>query len=245
MSSPQTNPKSRTPLLAGVALSAVVLAGVYVAYMKGAFRSAPEMPPEISAPSFPETSPMVAQPMPMPTQPAPMHPDAIGAGHDPLMSEVAGTMVAPTPSNALPAPEAGLSTELVNLMELRRKSELGRARVETLRVDLEISQAEEMLHGAATGANQLPELVGLSGKAPHLTAEFLVGNRIVQAKQGDWLSRDWQITEVLSSGVRMTRRGGTDSRVILFGDTPIDALPPASGGAPMVTLQPPYVGERR
>jgi len=219
MSSQPINGKSRTPVLAAVALFAIVGAGAYVAYAKGVFRSDPviEMPPMQAIPEVGMGAGLPEAQIPsVSTENAPMHPDAVGS-------------VTPLLADALPPQEpeapsvtsaAGLSPQLTSLMDLRRKSELGRARVEAMQIEFENQKAEERLHGASIGANDLPELVGLSGSAPRITAEFLVSNRIVQARNGDWVTRDWQLTSVQSNGVTLTRRGGRDVRSLLFGDTP-------------------------
>lgn len=255
MSSLPTKPKSRTPLLAAVALTAVVGAGAYVAHMKGAFRPSPVV--DIGAlPAFPDA--------------APMHPDAVGTV-DPMLAGVVPELAPPpvpaalsgetpmpatSPQVSVPAAateaqsaastEVGLSADQISLMDLRQRAEMGRARLEAMRVDIENRQAEEVLHGTAIGANQLPELVGLSGAAPNIMAEFLVGNRIIQARKGDWVTRDWQLTNVLATGVTMTRRGGKDARTILFGDTPMDAQPssvPAAIQSPQGFRPQPGVGQ--
>jgi hypothetical protein len=221
--------KSNTKFLAILALTTVALCVAVVVYVKGGFQSAPvvDLGP---VPSFDGTAPMDPG-MVGSVDPAVITPPPAVAVASPAPAAPANTLVAPASSppaaavsKASPASPTTISPEasddLVSMMDLKRRSDLGRARIEALRTDIEAQQVEEQLNGAAIGANQLPELVGLSGRSPSITAEFLVGTRLLQARRGDWVTREWQLTDVLANGVTMTRRGGREQRNIIFGDGP-------------------------
>ncbi len=147
----------------------------------------------------------------------------------------AAPATAPAVSGSAPAASdlGAPDPDAVLLGQLRKDIDKKKLEAESLGVELQIQDSRSKLDGSAgAGASAaIPELIGLYGTGDRVTAEFIVGsNTILTAKNGEWVSTDWQIESILTNGVVLKHRGSKERRTVLFGRRSAAGALPA--GAP-------------
>jgi hypothetical protein len=149
---------------------------------------------------------------------------------------------APAARTAVGTPGASLDQTLTDLTQIQEDVALERARLELAQARMALEQTTRQVGGVVTGKTDIPELLGLSGTPRRLVAEFLVGNSIMHASEGQWVTADWKLGRVMSNGVELVKRGGRETHTLLFGAAPqresIPGMPmPFSpGGVPMAPM---------
>lgn len=123
----------------------------------------------------------------------------------------------------VPPAEAGLTDRALRLNAM--ESDLALA-LKGLQLDSANAQRNELsgkVNGIRQGTNALPELVGISGVAGVYRAQFLAGSAVVDVGIGDWVSADWRVSRLSSTGVELTKRGSGVKHQVLFGQRPVSS----------------------
>lgn len=128
----------------------------------------------------------------------------------------------------VPPAESGLTDKSLRLNAM--ESDLALA-LKGLALDGANAQRNELsgkINGIRQGTNSLPELVGISGVNGVFRAQFLSGSAMVDVGVGDWVSSDWRVSRMSSSGVELSKRGSNDKHQVLFGQRPVSSREIAS-----------------
>lgn len=118
---------------------------------------------------------------------------------------------APKPARQALPPE---TQQLQTLLEQIDRTSAERQLLELRR---DVNELSKDVRGTTTGTGELPVLVGLSGSPKGYTAEFLLGDALLQAGTGDWISNEWRVHEVSGSGVTLRNARGTQTHTMLLG----------------------------
>lgn len=165
---------------------------------------------------------------------------------------------AASPDNGMPSLGPDVRKDIETFASMQRDIERARLEAEKLSVEQRIQESKEKIGIGASQAD-VPELVGVYQTPRRSWAEFLVGQAILTASAGEWVTADWQVSKLLHNGVELTKRGG-GTRTVLFGRRsatgslgPQSALSlPSAGGAdalgsssPPIALPPAAPGPSR
>lgn len=152
------------------------------------------------------TSGAIAQQIAVPASPVP-----------PAPASAQNTPITVTPAEeGLAAKAQALSNMDAELAVAVKKLQIGTTSVQQQEVD-------RKLGAVRSGISNVPELVGVSGAASRLTAEFLVNGGIVRVAPNEWITPEWQVVALNGTQVTLARAGGKSRQVINFGHRPVSA----------------------
>ncbi|HOV56414.1 MAG TPA: hypothetical protein PLN91_00885 [Rhodanobacteraceae bacterium] len=123
----------------------------------------------------------------------------------------------------------GVEEAALALAALRRQSANESERLKLMEFQTQVADLAKKLGTVKAGTSDIPELVGLDGRAGHYRAEFLSNNAILSVIEGEWVTPEWRVDRILSNGVQLSRKGGKETHTILFGHQPI------KGGASLLS----------
>lgn len=131
------------------------------------------------------------------------------------------------PDDGLPSIGPDVLRDAEAMSALRREAALAAARAESLSSQVRAQELQLQL-GVGGGLSEIPELIGLYTTPQRTWAEFLVGQSVLTASVGDWVTPDWKLARVMENGVEVERGDGKSRRTVLFGRRTI----PAGTGSP-------------
>ena len=174
----------------------------------------------------------VVQPAPAPATAAP--PPAPVAAAPAAFAPAAGA------SLAIPAPQASLDETMQNLAGLQAQVATAQVQMQLLSQQTAINQLQKQQGGQATGTSDIPELVGIVGTPGNLEAEFLSSGSLLTARNGEWVTPEWKLVNIMGNGVELTKKNGRERHTILFGHrTNVvgnSILTPAFAGQPQMGM---------
>lgn len=131
------------------------------------------------------------------------------------------------PDDGLPSVGPDVTRDAEAMSALRREAALAAARAESLTNQVRAQELQMQL-GVGGGLSEIPELIGLYATPQRTWAEFLVGQSVLTASVGDWVTPDWKLARVMENGVEVERGDGKARRTVLFGRR---TIPGGAGGA--------------
>lgn len=156
---------------------------------------------------------------------------------DPSVAPAPAPVVATAPIERAPVPvtpaSSGLADDALEHSNLGRDIATAQRRLALLQTTAEIQEVQKGISGQVSGTTDLPQLVRIAGFDGRMSAEFLMAGALIQAQKDDWVSAEWRLTEVLPNGVELTKRGGREKHVLLFGAGASSAGNRAQLGAPI------------
>lgn len=244
MSSPAANPRPAKPKTALLAVAATVMVGLAAFVWWRGQSPATEPTVDLGYPAAASIDPALLPPVDPPAVAQPQAPATPAATPQPTLAAAVsaapppGVATTPPPAQTVNATDdcAGLSAHLCELRDLARKAEAASARLDLLQTEQQINQLAGDVQGANAGTNKLPVLVGLTGSKGRYSAEFAVGQRVLTAAPGDWVTAEWKLDKVLSNGVVVRKANGRETHTMLMGGEVSGRPEPARGlQAPPVT----------
>jgi len=131
----------------------------------------------------------------------------------------------PAPQASAPSavPAAGQSAvsqidaQLIELSNLQRQTERGRAQLELLTTQDQIQEISRRQSGTVSGLSEVPLLVGIMSTRQGVIAEFLSGGAVLQVAQGEMVSPEWRLEKIGTNNVEIKRSGRSERHVLMFG----------------------------
>ncbi len=145
------------------------------------------------------------------------------------------------PDDGLPSLGPDVVRDAQAMSALRREAALAAARAESLTNQVRAQELQLQLGGSG-GLSEIPELIGLYATPQRTWAEFLVGQSVLTASVGDWVTAEWRLSRVMENGVEVERGDGKARRTVLFGRRSIPgsavAAPRPAVGVPVPAAAP-------
>lgn len=115
----------------------------------------------------------------------------------------------------------GLPQSITDIADTERKAARAESVLKLMQLEDKIKKQQDSMDLSGGTNNKTPELIGIHGAQGRLVAEFLIGEAILEARPGEWVTADYRLDQVLANGVVLTKRGengkkGTQ-RTVLFG----------------------------
>jgi hypothetical protein len=117
---------------------------------------------------------------------------------------------------AAPAAQS-IDPDTARLQALLKTIDRTTAEKELLQLQSEVIELQKTTRGGAIGTAELPVLVGLSGRQGAYKAEFLMGDALMHAGAGDWVSAEWRVVEVAANSVTLRNARGNQTHTMRLG----------------------------
>lgn len=131
----------------------------------------------------------------------------------------------------VPPAADGLADDLGTISRMDRDLEKRQRQLQSLQLDLQIRQTQQELQGETIQAPSVPPLVGIKGSDGDLSAEFLVSNGLRTAREGDYVTAQWQVERIVVGQVDIKSVGGNSRHTLLLGQA-------APGSGPYIPTGP-------